>query len=371
MRSFTIPFIIIFLFSLLSCTVPSDSNPETPAEPTQVEAPELSLPSGTTSATAITLEITTATPGASIRYILTDDNSEPADPSNSSGEPYTAPLVFSTDNIYKIKAIAYKDGMTSSSVSPTYTYTKFTSIDTTAPIPGGSGILTFTSTDGSTGVQLNWQEATDNQSSPTNLKYKIVQSTVDNLNSIEEAESTGDGRAVIFNWGIRNVEQTKFYLPYQLNTKTKYYYAVLVKDEAGNKAIYSPNNYTTTDTIYISSSGSDYIFGNQAKPLKTLTMALSLASPGTIIKVAAGYYTANLAMKSGVTLLGGYNLADWNDRNYSDRENPTYKTEITGNVTFPVTVAATLEGFYVNGKVSAEALSVPILRYDTINSGYS
>lgn len=43
----------------------------------------------------------------------------------------------------------------------------------------------------------------------------------------------------------------------------------------------------------------------------TIQAALDAASPCDTVKVAAGIYSENLTLPSGVTLLGGYNISDW------------------------------------------------------------
>jgi hypothetical protein len=74
----------------------------------QVGAPLLSPPAGTY-ANAQNVVLTSATPGATIRY-TTDGN----DPTPTSGTVYTGPIALSTDTF--LKAIAYKDGMAESEV---------------------------------------------------------------------------------------------------------------------------------------------------------------------------------------------------------------------------------------------------------------
>lgn len=74
-----------------------------------VAAPTIS-PNGASSTGSQTITIATSTPGASIRYTTNGDN-----PTSSSGTLYSGQFTI-TENTSVIKAIAYKDGMTDSSV---------------------------------------------------------------------------------------------------------------------------------------------------------------------------------------------------------------------------------------------------------------
>ena len=67
---------------------------------------------------AQSVTITSATTGAEIRYTLDDlsNPTSPADPSDTNGTLYTSPIDLLIDTFTQIKAVAYKSGMTNSTV---------------------------------------------------------------------------------------------------------------------------------------------------------------------------------------------------------------------------------------------------------------
>jgi hypothetical protein len=97
----------------------------------RVAPPQVLTKSGTTAPRRY-VTISTPTPGARIFYTYTFDGSEPADPATSAGIEYdfvnngvlqfVNPLTSTTDfRLYRLKAVAKKDGMTSSAVQ-TFTW---------------------------------------------------------------------------------------------------------------------------------------------------------------------------------------------------------------------------------------------------------
>jgi len=114
--------------------------------------------------------------------------------------------------------------------------------DATAPTPGNSGIITISNLL-SASMTLSWTQASDNAVSAQYLKYKVVQSSSDNIATIAAANTEGDGRKTILNWTLTvrtlNVSGLE-----ELKT---YYFAILVKDPAGNMAIYQAFAQTTAE----------------------------------------------------------------------------------------------------------------------------
>ncbi|MGO0059809.1 fibronectin type III domain-containing protein [Brevibacillus fluminis] len=110
--------------------------------------------------------------------------------------------------------------------------------DTTAPVVGNSGTVTASQAT-PTSVDLNWTAATDAVTSPGNLQYKVVYSTSNNLDTVANAEANG---TVAQNWTANVTSATAS----GLTPSTTYYFNVLVKDEAGNKALYSGVSQATT-----------------------------------------------------------------------------------------------------------------------------
>ncbi len=103
--------------------------------------------------------------------------------------------------------------------------------DSTSSVPGNGGAYTFTYVNGHT-LSLNWTAATDDTTQQSDLVYKAVYSTSANIGTVANAEANG---TIKQDWtaNITSVEVTAS--TYDQNT----YYAVLVKDQAGNKAVYS------------------------------------------------------------------------------------------------------------------------------------
>jgi len=111
--------------------------------------------------------------------------------------------------------------------------------DITAPVVGTN--ISFSGvTD--TQVTVNWGAASDDVSAPTALQYRLLKSTANNLDTITNAETNGNE-----------------VMPYTANTTTftaaglspcvTYYFAVIVRDAAGNKALYTQQSSTTAPTV--------------------------------------------------------------------------------------------------------------------------
>jgi len=80
-------------------------------------------------------------------------------------------------------------------------------------------------------VTLNWAKATDDVSIQPSLQYEVRQSVSPNINSIVDAETNGD----IVQPYTADIQTATIG---GLNPFTSYFFTVVVKDEAGNKAAY-------------------------------------------------------------------------------------------------------------------------------------
>ncbi|MGE5677166.1 MAG: choice-of-anchor D domain-containing protein [Pseudomonadota bacterium] len=109
--------------------------------------------------------------------------------------------------------------------------------DKEAPAAGGSGIITATA--GATTVGIGWTQATDTKTAQGNLQYQVVSSDTNNIDTLVNAEANG---AVVQSWtaAVYDAEATG------LEQGTTYYFNIIVKDEAGNKAVYAMTQATTT-----------------------------------------------------------------------------------------------------------------------------
>jgi hypothetical protein len=107
-----------------------------------------------------------------------------------------------------------------------------------APVPGGGGVLTFGGVTSSS-IRVSWQKATDSMSAQTALTYKVVRSLSNNVQTVGDAEANG---TVVQDWtaDIATANATG------LSAETTYYFNVLVRDEAGQKAVYAMRVQSTT-----------------------------------------------------------------------------------------------------------------------------
>ncbi len=109
--------------------------------------------------------------------------------------------------------------------------------DMEPPVPGGDGEIT-TSNVTYTRMNLSWMAATDNVTAQQDLEYKVFYSRDGDIATVEDAEANG---TVIEGWAadITEVRATG------LRSNTLYYFNVLVRDEAGNKAAYQMTDQST------------------------------------------------------------------------------------------------------------------------------
>lgn len=103
--------------------------------------------------------------------------------------------------------------------------------DESAPVPGNSSNVTLVLANLDK-LGVTWAIASDNHDSSESLEYKVVRSISDNLQTVEDAENNG---VVVTDWAenITSAEASG------LTHDTDYYLTVLVKDRAGNKAVYN------------------------------------------------------------------------------------------------------------------------------------
>ncbi|MFA7661467.1 MAG: S-layer homology domain-containing protein, partial [Anaerovoracaceae bacterium] len=91
----------------------------------------------------------------------------------------------------------------------------------------------------SNSVRLTWSTATDQKTTEANLEYGMVYSQEDNISTVGDAVSNG---AIAGDW-TRNITTGAVT---GLRASTKYYFNVLVRDEAGNVMAYTSTAATTT-----------------------------------------------------------------------------------------------------------------------------
>jgi len=93
----------------------------------------------------------------------------------------------------------------------------------------------------STSLTLNWTSSTDDYTWNENLSYMVIQSTQDNIDTVTDMETSGNGRTLIQNWAydIDTLNVTG------LDSSSVYYYNLIVRDEALNKTAYATTAATT------------------------------------------------------------------------------------------------------------------------------
>jgi chitodextrinase len=112
-------------------------------------------------------------------------------------------------------------------------------LDGVAPTPGNSGLLTATNV-GATTTTINWTKATDDFSSQSALQYLAYYSLENNLDTVVNIETNGTA----FDTWVTDISSVQIF---PIASSTHYYFNVIVKDEAGNKAAYTTVNATTLD----------------------------------------------------------------------------------------------------------------------------
>lgn len=113
-----------------------------------------------------------------------------------------------------------------------------TTPDGTLPAVGTGIVLSGVT---SSSFDVTWGAATDETTAAGDLQYKIVKaSSVSAIDTAEEADSVGDGD-VVMDWTPAQLSGNAA----GLSSGTSYAVAVLVRDEAGNKALYTPQTTVT------------------------------------------------------------------------------------------------------------------------------
>lgn len=120
--------------------------------------------------------------------------------------------------------------------------------DTTPPSVS-SGTLSFTKVQ-AVKLDISWSKASDNVSAQTDLKYKIMMSSSNNISDMTGMETAGGGRTMVMDW----TKDVNTYTVAGLTVNTTYYFNVIVQDLAGNKSIYSSGSALTKD-VYDSYNG--------------------------------------------------------------------------------------------------------------------
>ncbi|MEM7179912.1 MAG: choice-of-anchor D domain-containing protein [Spirochaetota bacterium] len=109
--------------------------------------------------------------------------------------------------------------------------------DTTQPTVGGGAAL-VTSSVRPVSLVLSWTGATDDVSKQDNLAYQVYYSTLSNIATVADAEANG----TIAQAYTTNIQTSTIA---GLSPGTQYFLNVVVRDEAGNKSVYTTVSVTT------------------------------------------------------------------------------------------------------------------------------
>ena len=195
----------------------------------------ISINGGETTTASTSVTLTLGATGASQMYVTNTSGCAGGGilESYATGKAWTLGQTNGTATVY----VKYVDaaGNESTCVSDTIVH------DDTGPT-AGTGI-SFTNI-GDTSVTVNWGVANDASTSTSTLEYKVVKaSTSADIDTIAEI----DAATTVTDW-TSNITSTT---ATGLTQATTYYFAVLVRDESGNKVLYSPKVRFTGKMIYV------------------------------------------------------------------------------------------------------------------------
>jgi hypothetical protein len=172
--------------------------------------------------------------------------------------------------------------------------------DATAPTPGAAGLVTVSGV-GSTGLTLVWTMATDNVSPQTALQYQVLQSATQNLNTVGEAEANG---SVILPYS----PYLNSYVVKGVTNPSQYYFTVLVKDEAGNRAVYATTGNVAVKYSFLSNGFDSLSTTSAATAALSLNQARFTPSQGT--SVPEGLAIVRFTPNGKLVSEGGFAAAD-------------------------------------------------------------
>lgn len=161
-----------------------------------------------------------------------------------SGTTYTADITPSAQGVVTVD-VAANVALDATGNNNTAATQLSRSYDTTAPAVGGAGTISAGTVTSST-APLSWTAATDNITAAANLQYKVVYSTSNNIANLSDAKTNG---TTFGNWTANLISTTVT----GLSPSTPYYFNVIIKDAAGNEAVYTA--ITANTTAAPSSSG--------------------------------------------------------------------------------------------------------------------
>ncbi len=122
--------------------------------------------------------------------------------------------------------------------------------DSIPPVQGNAGAIDLTVVN-PTSVSLSWTKANDAVTQQEDLEYRIVQSNLDNISTPDDKDDHG---IVIQNWSADIDAKTIG----SLTSGSTYYFNIVVRDKAGNRAAYQRAVVDPLGVVYIFSTSTLY-----------------------------------------------------------------------------------------------------------------
>lgn len=144
-------------------------------------------------------------------------------------------------------------------------------------------------------VELGWGRANDDNTAQENLIYYVYRSALANLNDINDTETKGTP--------VGSGTDISAYTVSGLAAETQYYFNVIVKDEAGNKALYKMASATTL-------------------PIPTYTLTVTAQTGGHAAGTASGNYAAGTAISIEAVTDADYDFSGWQVSGITVEGNP-------------------------------------------------
>jgi hypothetical protein len=171
--------------------------------------------------------------------------------------------------------------------------------DTTAPIPGGSGLVAISGISQS-GLTLRWTTGTDDISPKTLLQYQVVESSSKNINTVAQAETNG-------NVLLAYSPDINSFVVRGLSNAVQHFFTVIVKDEAGNKAVYATAGNLGEFYTYLTNGGVS--FATVSARTSPLSVSQLQVTPGNGTVAPAGLAIVRSTGSRGVMSTAGLPLS--------------------------------------------------------------
>jgi hypothetical protein len=169
-------------------------------------------------------------------------------------------------------------------------------LDGLAPIPGASGLITVSGVS-PISLTLVWSAATDNVTPQADLQYKVLRSSRENINTLAEAEANG---TVLIDF----TPNLNSYVVKNLVNAPSYFFTVVAKDDAGNKAVYATAGDLTIRYTFVS-EGED-TFSTAISASAALNMNQVRVSPAGDTAMPAGVAIVRFAPNGRLVSEGGF-----------------------------------------------------------------